>query len=216
MPLRVVVLISGRGSNLKAILDANDPLVEVCAVISNQVDAKGLEHAHTRNIPTEIVNHKDFKTRLEFDKALQQRIDFYQPQLIVLAGFMRILSPEFATHYQGRLINIHPSLLPAFKGLHTHERVLKAGVKVHGVSVHFVTAELDAGPVIVQAQIPVLPEDDADTLAARLLKEEHRIYPQAVHWIAEGRVQLIKQQVFLDGKPLSYVLPDNYPLGDES
>ncbi len=214
MSLRVVVLISGRGSNLKAILETDDPLVDVCAVISNRANAKGLDYAHSCNIPTEVMDHKKFNTRFDFDAALWQLIDTYQPQLVVLAGFMRILSPEFVTHYQGHLINIHPSLLPAFKGLHTHERVLKAGVNIHGVSVHFVTAELDAGPVIIQAQIPVLPEDDPETLATRLLKEEHRIYPQAIHWIAEKRVQLVKQQVFLDGKPLSYVLPDNYPMGD--
>ncbi len=181
----LVALISGRGSNLKAIIDANDPLIEIRAVISNRPDAKGLIYAQENGIPTEVLDHKQFATRKSFDTHLQTSIDHYQPKLIVLAGFMRILSSEFVAHYQGRLINIHPSLLPAFKGLNTHQQALEAGVKEHGASVHFVTEDLDAGPVIIQASVPVLPDDDSESLGARVLIEEHRIYPQAIHWFAE-------------------------------
>ncbi|MDM8565419.1 phosphoribosylglycinamide formyltransferase [Candidatus Halobeggiatoa sp. HSG11] len=196
----IVILISGRGSNLKAIIDAKDPLIEIKAVISNKSQAGGLLYAKQNNIKTEVLNHKNFKTRLEFDQALQICIDKYQPELIVLAGFMRILSAEFVNHYQKRIINIHPSLLPTFKGLHTHKRVLEAKIKQHGASVHFLTEELDAGPVIIQAQVPVFSDDNEDTLAARVLNEEHRIYPQAIHWFAEGRLKLRGQQVFLDNQ----------------
>jgi len=188
--LPLVVLISGRGSNLKAIIDAADPLVDIRAVISNRQQAKGLLYAKQAGIPTEIMAHTRFKTRIDFDTALQTRIDFYQPKLLILAGFMRILSPGFVAHYQGRLLNIHPSLLPAFRGLQTHQRVLESGIKEHGASVHFVTEDLDAGPVITQARVPVLPDDDEESLAARVLQVEHRIYPQAIHWFAQGRLQL--------------------------
>jgi len=194
--LPIVVLISGRGSNLKAIIDAQDPLVEICAVISNKSQAGGLLHAKQANIKTEVLD----KNRAEFDKALQICIDKYQPKLIVLAGFMRILSPELVNHYQGHIINIHPSLLPAFKGLHTHRRALESKVNQHGASVHFVTEDLDSGPIIIQAQVPVFPEDDEAILAARVLIEEHRIYPQVIHWFAEGRLKLHEQQVFLDNQ----------------
>ncbi len=194
--LPIVVLISGRGSNLKAIIDAKDPLVDICAVISNKSQAGGLLYAKQANIKTEVLDN--FKTRAEFDKALQICIDKYQPKLVVLAGFMRILSPEFVNHYQGYIINIHPSLLPAFKGLHTHKRALESKVDKHGASVHFVTEELDAGPIIIQAQVPVFPEDNEETLEARVLNEEHRIYPQAIHWFAEGRFKL--NEVFLDNQ----------------
>jgi phosphoribosylglycinamide formyltransferase-1 len=199
-PLPIVVLISGRGSNLQAIIDAADPLVDIKAVISNRPDAKGLASAQAANIVTEIIDHRQFSDRETFDEALQKRIDNYQPSLVVLAGFMRILSDKFVAHYRGRLLNIHPSLLPKFKGLHTHERALAEGVKEHGASVHFVTEALDAGPVILQAKVPVLPTDDVDTLAARVLKEEHRIYPQVIHWFAEGRLQLRGDKFFLDGQ----------------
>jgi len=188
--LPLVALISGRGSNLKAIIDAADPLIEIRAVISNRPQAPGLLYAQQAGIATQIIDHKTFKSRIEFDTALQTAIDHYQPKLVILAGFMRILSPDFIKHYRGRLLNIHPSLLPAFKGLHTHQRVLQSNMEEHGTSVHFVTEELDSGPVIIQARVPVLPDDDEDSLAARVLQEEHRIYPQAIHWFAQGRVQL--------------------------
>ncbi len=202
--LPLVALISGRGSNLKAIIDAADPLVEIRAVISNRPQAAGLLYAQQVGIATAIVDHTLFKTRLDFDNALQAAIDQYQPQLVILAGFMRILSPELVAHYRGRLFNIHPSLLPAFKGLHTHRRVLESGVKVHGASVHFVTEDLDAGPVIIQARVPVLPDDNEDSLAARVLQQEHRIYSQAIHWFAEGRLQLQGQVALLDGQPITF------------
>lgn len=202
--LPLVALISGRGSNLKAIIDAADPLVEIRAVISNRSPAAGLLYAQQAGIATAIVDHTLFKTRFDFDMALQTAIDQYQPQLVILAGFMRILSAELVAHYRGRLFNIHPSLLPAFKGLHTHRRVLESGVKEHGASVHFVTEDLDAGPVIIQARVPVLPDDNEDSLAARVLQQEHRIYSQAIHWFAEGRLQLQGQVALLDGQPLTF------------
>lgn len=190
--LAVVILISGRGSNMQAIVAARDPLVEVRAVISNRADAAGLQFAQQQGIATEVLAHQDFSSREAFDQALIARIDQYAPDLLVLAGFMRILTPEFVEHYAGRLINIHPSLLPKYKGLHTHARVLAAGDAVHGATVHFVTAELDAGPTILQAEVPVFPDDDEDKLAARVLEQEHRIYPQAIHLFAEGRVTFLK------------------------
>jgi phosphoribosylglycinamide formyltransferase 1 len=200
--LPIVALISGRGSNLKAIIEAQLPLVEIRAVISNRPEAPGLRYAEEAGISTEVLDHTQFKSRLEFDTALQACIDHYQPKLVVLAGFMRILSSQFVAYYQGRLFNIHPSLLPAFKGLHTHKRALEAGVKEHGVSVHFVTEDLDSGPVIIQARVPVLSDDDEESLAARVLEQEHRIYPEAIQWFAEGRLQLQENTVFLDGKPV--------------
>lgn len=200
--LPLVALISGRGSNLKAIIDAADPLIDIRAVISNRPQAPGLLYAQQAGMATQVIDHKTFKSRLEFDTALQTAIDHYQPKLLILAGFMRILSPDFIKHYRGRLFNIHPSLLPAFKGLHTHQRVLESNMKEHGASVHFVTEELDAGPVIIQARVPVLPDDDEDSLAARVLQEEHRIYPQAIHWFAQGRLQLQGQTTLLDGKAI--------------
>lgn len=198
--LPIVVLISGRGSNLQAIIDAADPLVAIKAVISNRPEAKGLAYAQAANIETQIIDHKKFTDRVAFDKALQQCIDNYQPRLVVLAGFMRILTDAFVKHYQGRLLNIHPSLLPKFTGLNTHERALAEGVKEHGASVHFVTATLDSGPVILQAKVPVLPTDNATTLANRVLAVEHRIYPQVIHWFAEGRLQWQQGKVFLEGQ----------------
>jgi phosphoribosylglycinamide formyltransferase 1 len=194
MTLRVVVLISGSGSNLQALIDAaqiTPHLFQVVAVMSNIPSAYGLERARLAGISTEVLRHQDFAQREAFDAALQARIDAYEPGLVALAGFMRILSPAFVRHYEGRLINIHPSLLPDFRGLHTHQRALDAGVKEHGASVHFVTAELDAGPVIIQARVPVLDADNAATLAARVLQQEHVIYPQAVRWFAEGKAVLM-------------------------
>ncbi|RKZ59082.1 MAG: phosphoribosylglycinamide formyltransferase [Candidatus Parabeggiatoa sp. nov. 2] len=201
--LPLVALISGRGSNLKAIIDAADPLIEIRAVISNRPQAPGLGYAIEAGISTEVIDQTQFKSRLEFDTALQTRIDDYQPKLVILAGFMRIFTPEFVAHYQGRLLNIHPSLLPAFRGLHTHRRVLESDAQEHGASVHFVTDDLDAGPVIIQARVPVLPDDDENSLAARVLREEHRIYPQAIHRFAEGRLQLQGKQTLLDGQPIN-------------
>jgi phosphoribosylglycinamide formyltransferase-1 len=203
-PLRLVVLISGRGSNLQAIINAKDPLVHIVAVISDKPSAKGSLIAQQAGIVTEVIDPSLWSDRASYDSALRERIDSYQPELIALAGFMRILTPEFVNHYQGRLINIHPSLLPNFKGLHTHERALKAGVKEHGASVHFVTEELDSGPVILQARVPVYPEDTPERLADRVLRQEHRIYSQVIHWFAEERLKLQGQYVLLDGQPITF------------
>ncbi len=164
--------------------------VEIVAVIANKADAGGLAIAQQHGIATDVVPHRDYAGREDFDAALAKAIDQYSPDLVVLAGFLRVLTAGFVEHYAGRLINIHPSLLPAFPGLHTHERALAAGCKLHGATVHFVTPELDHGPIIIQAAVPVLPDDDADTLAARVLRQEHIIYPRAVRWFAEGRLQV--------------------------
>lgn len=203
--LRIVVLISGRGSNLQAILDSvarGELPVEICAVISNRPAAQGLERARRAGIPALTLDHKAFAGRDDFDAALTELIDSYHPDLLVMAGFMRRLTPGFMEHYQGRMINIHPSLLPKFPGLHTHERAITAGEQEHGASVHFVTLEVDAGPVILQARVPVLPEDDPDTLAARVLEQEHLIYPLAIRWFAEGRIRLEGNRAFFDDQPL--------------
>ncbi|WP_137939419.1 phosphoribosylglycinamide formyltransferase [Chitinivorax sp. B] len=186
---RIVMLISGRGSNMQAILDAKPP-VEFAAVIANKADAGGLAIASAHGIPTAVLSHKDFDSRERFDTALAQLIDTFQPDLVVLAGFMRILSEGFVRHYEGRMINIHPSLLPAFTGLHTHARALEEGCKLHGCTVHFVTAELDHGPIIAQAAVPVMDDDTPETLSARVLQQEHLLYPAVVRWIAEDRVTL--------------------------
>ena len=183
----IVILISGRGSNMQAIVEAGLP-VRVAAVISNVADAAGLDFARSRGIPTAVVNHRDYPSREEFDAELAATLDRYAPDLVVLAGFMRILSDGFVRRYEGRLINIHPSLLPAYPGLHTHRRALEEGVKVHGCTVHFVTPRLDHGPIMVQAAVPVLPGDTEETLAARVLRQEHRIYPLALRWFAEDRL----------------------------
>ncbi len=204
-PLPIVVLISGGGSNLQAIIDAVEQQhlpVEIRAVISNCANAYGLQRARNHGIETQVIDHREFADRESFDLALQQTIDSYAPELVVLAGFMRILTPEFVAHYQGRLFNIHPSLLPEYRGLHTHRRALEANDTRHGASVHFVTSDLDGGPVIIQAEVPVLAGDDPDTLAARVLVQEHKIYPEAIHWFAEGRLKLEKEIPYLDGKPL--------------
>ena len=204
--IRLVVLISGRGSNLQAILDraaSGELPVEVAAVISNRPGVQGLERARRAGVPALELDHKDFPDRPAFEAALIELIDGYQPDLVVLAGFMRLLTAGFTDHYRGRLLNIHPSLLPKFRGLHTHERALAAGETEHGASIHFVTAELDGGPVIVRARVPVLPGDDPDTLAARVLEQEHRLYPLAIRWFAEGRLRLEGEQVWFDGEPLT-------------
>ena len=180
---RLVILISGRGSNMRSIIEAiNHQQLDarVAAVISNRPDAAGLEYASSQSIPTKIVDHKAFEDRESFDRALAQQIDEFNPDYVILAGFMRILTAEFVEHYQNKLINIHPSLLPKFKGLDTHQRAINAGEKEHGASVHFVTAELDDGPVIMQAKVKVMPDDSAQTLAARVLEQEHQLYPAAI------------------------------------
>ena len=201
--MSVVVLISGRGSNMRALLDARVP---VSAVISNCADAEGLTVAAARGVATGIVAHREYPTREAFDAALSAEIDRFSPRLVALAGFMRILTPAFVERYRARMLNIHPSLLPAFPGLDTHERALRAGVKVHGCTVHFVTAELDHGPIVAQAAVPVLADDDAARLAARVLAQEHVIYPRAVHWFLDGRLTLGNGVVHVKGTDAQLVL----------
>jgi phosphoribosylglycinamide formyltransferase 1 len=194
----IVILISGRGSNMEAIVRAQQAEAwpaRIAAVISNKPDAKGLAFAQAHGIPTAVVPNKEFPTRDAFDAALQQTIDRFAPDLVVLAGFMRILTAPFVEHYAGRMLNIHPSLLPLFPGLHTHRQALDAGVEEHGATVHFVTAELDHGPAVIQARIPVLPGDTEDSLAERLLAEEHVIYPQAVRLFIEDRLSIVDGEV---------------------
>jgi len=189
----IVILISGRGSNMEALIaarDAGNLPVNIAAVISNRPDAAGLETAMKAGIVAHFVDHKGFAGREAFDAALAECIDQFSPDLVVLAGFMRILSEGFVRHYEGRLLNIHPSLLPSFPGLHTHQRALDEGVRIHGCTVHFVTPALDHGPVVIQAAVPVLDSDDEASLAARVLRQEHRIYPQAVRWFAEDKLRL--------------------------
>lgn len=186
----VVILISGRGSNMEALVRACPAGAQVRAVISNRADAAGLDFARAQGIATDVVAHRDFPSREAFDAALAQAIDRFAPDWVVLAGFMRVLTEGFVAHYAGRLLNIHPSLLPAFPGLDTHARALAAGVCLHGATVHFVTPELDGGPPIMQAAVPVLPDDDEDALAARVLAQEHRLYPQALAACVRGDVRL--------------------------
>ncbi|WP_300332104.1 phosphoribosylglycinamide formyltransferase [Accumulibacter sp.] len=196
--ISLVILISGRGSNMAALLDAagrGDLPVRIAGVVANRPDAAGLATAAAAGVPTCVVDHRAFAGRAEFDAALAEAIDACAPDLVVLAGFMRILGEAFVQRYAGRLLNIHPSLLPAFPGLHTHRRALAEGVRIHGCSVHFVTADLDHGPIVVQAAVPVLDSDDEETLAARVIAQEHRIYPLAVRWFAEGRLQLRQGRV---------------------
>jgi phosphoribosylglycinamide formyltransferase-1 len=200
----IVVLISGNGSNLQALIDASaQGGYSISAVISNKADAFGLIRAQQAGIPTRIIKHLDYPDRETFDQRLLEEIDGFAPDLLVLAGFMRILSARFVQHYAGRILNIHPSLLPHYRGTQTHERVLAAGEKEHGVSVHFVTEELDGGPVILQAVVPVLSEDTRAELAARVSRQEHRIYPQAVSWFAAGRLCMREGAAWLDGVPLA-------------
>lgn len=200
----VVVLISGSGSNLQALIDSqgDDNPARIRAVISNRADAYGLTRAQNAGIATQVLDHKAFAGREAFDSALIEAIDVFQPDLVVLAGFMRILTPAFVRHYAGRLLNIHPSLLPLYKGLHTHQRALEAGDAEHGCSVHFVTEELDGGPLVIQAVVPVQPGDTAESLAMRVHMQEHRIYPMAVRWFAEGRLRLGAAGAMLDGEKL--------------
>ena len=198
----VVILISGRGTNLQAIIEqiaAGRLAIAIRSVISNRPDAPGLKHARDAGLATLVVDQREYADRAEFDAALMRGIDLHAPRLVVLAGFMRILGDAFIRHYAGRLINIHPSLLPAFKGLNTHARALAAGMKHHGASVHFVTPEVDSGPIIAQATVPVLASDTPETLAERVLGVEQRIYPMAIQWLVAGRLVIDQGRVLLDG-----------------
>lgn len=192
--MNVVILISGRGSNMQAIVNAKIAGADIKAVISNRPDAAGLKWAKEQGLTVDSLNHQDFPDRASFDQALMEKIDAYRPDLVVLAGFMRILTPEFCRHYEGRMMNIHPSLLPSFPGLHTHEQAIAAGCKIAGCTVHFVTEELDHGPIISQAAVPILPYDTAEDVANRVLRCEHQIYPQAVADFVSGSLQLIQGQ----------------------
>ncbi|AEY01027.1 phosphoribosylglycinamide formyltransferase [Oceanimonas sp. GK1] len=210
---RILVLISGNGSNLQTLLDqaAEGRLGgEVVAVISNKADAYGLERARRANVATEVLPGRDFADRESYDAALLTLMEGYQPDLVVLAGFMRILTPDFVRHYAGRMLNIHPSLLPKYQGLNTHQRAIDAGDDEHGCSVHFVTEELDGGPVILQARVPVFAEDDAAAVAARVQVQEHAIYPLAVRWFCAGRLTMKDGRAWLDGQ----LLPPEGHAGD--
>ena len=204
-PLPVVVLLSGSGSNLQALIDgqqAGELAIDIRAVISNRPGAYGLERARAAGIHAETLDHREFADRESYDTALRDRIEAREPGLVVLAGFMRILTDPLVEHFRGRMLNIHPSLLPAFRGLHTHRRALEAGHREHGCSVHFVIPALDAGPVVAQGVVPVLDDDTEDTLAARVQRQEHRVYPLVVHWYATGRLRLEGETVMLDEQPL--------------
>lgn len=202
---KLVVLISGSGSNLQAIIDqvGNGSIdADISLVLSNNPDVMGLQRASAAGINTEVINHREYDSRDSFDRELIRRIDAEQPQLIILAGFMRIFTPAFTNHYAGRMLNIHPSLLPEFKGVNTHARAIEAGAKQHGASVHFVTSELDGGPLVIQAIVDVEQDDTAETLASRVLQQEHTIYPIAVKWFCEGRLSLDANVVRLDRQAL--------------
>lgn len=205
--LSIVVLISGNGSNLQAMIDAKAAglPIDICAVISNKSDAYGLERARDAHIPTQVVSHQDYASRLDFDAALQNAIEQYHPQLVVLAGFMRRLESPIVSHFLGRMINIHPSLLPKYPGLHTYKKVLRSGDSQHGSSIHFVTDDVDGGPLICQAALDIRPKDTPDSLKSRVQKLEHILYPKALGWFAAERVQLEDQRVLLDNQ----VLPPN-------
>jgi len=214
--LPIVVLISGNGSNLQAIIDAvNNPSnnpdqkplpVDIKLVISSKRNAFGLERAQRAGIPTALLEDTDYETREDYDRALQMLIDEQHPKLVVLAGFMRILSEGFVNHYQDRLINIHPSLLPEYRGLKTHQRAIEAGDKEHGATVHFVTPELDDGPLVLQAKVPVLADDTVETLKQRVLEKEHTIYPLVIRWIAESRLTVKNHRLVFDSSPLDQPL----------
>ena len=193
---RIVILISGRGSNMQAVLEAKLN-VAIAAVISNNPEAKGLRIAHGAGVESKVVNHRDYPDRTSFDRALGDTIAAYRPDLIVLAGFMRILTEEFIERFSGKIMNIHPSLLPAFPGLDTHRRAIAEGVKLHGCTVHFVTPALDHGPIVMQAAVPVLPDDDEERLAARVLEQEHAIYAQAIRWFLDDQLAIEGNRVQL-------------------
>lgn len=197
----IVILISGRGSNMEAIVrtaQAENWPVSIAAVISNRADSAGLDFARQHGIATAVVANKDYPTREQFDTALRAVIDGFTPDLVVLAGFMRILTTPFVQHYAGRMLNIHPSLLPSFPGLATHRQALAVGVKLHGATVHFVTPDLDHGPIVIQAAVPVLSTDSEEVLAERVLQQEHLIYPRAVRWFVEGKLRLDQGRVHID------------------
>lgn len=203
----LVILISGSGTNLQAIIDAiveGTLVADIRCVISNRADAYGLERARRAGIATRVVDHRQYDSRESFDAALQQEIDQFQPELVILAGFMRILTTGFVRHYRGRMLNIHPSLLPKYRGLNTHARAIEAGEAEHGVTVHFVTEELDGGPNVLQAIVPILPGDTPDTLRERVLKQEHFIFPEAIRWFLSGRLKMAGEQALLDGEALPY------------
>lgn len=202
--LPLVVLISGSGSNLQAVIDqvAAGLPAEIRAVVSNRPGVRGLERARLAGIKTRVLDHKRYPDRESYDLALAGLLSEYQPKLVVLAGFMRILSPQFIQRFRGRMLNIHPSLLPKYRGLHTHRRALEAGDTEHGASVHFVTEELDGGPLVLQARVAIEPEDDEERLAAKVLTKEHIIYPMVIRWVAEGRLTCIDGQAVKDGRVL--------------
>lgn len=202
--MKIVVLISGNGSNLEAIINAikQGLDVQILAVISNVADAYGLMRAKQAKIPTHVIAHQAFSSRHDFDRALALQIEQYQPELIVLAGFMRRLTSKFVSHFQGKLINIHPSLLPKYPGLHTHEKALNHGDQWHGASIHFVTDKVDGGPLICQKRLLILSDDNANTLKQRVQQLEHQLYPMVLDWFAHGRLRLEEDQVLLDNQPL--------------
>lgn len=209
--LPVVALVSGRGSNLQSLLDAaatGRPPIAIRSVISNRPGTRALDRAAAAGVPTEVLDHRPFPERAAFDAALADAIDAHAPALIVLAGFMRIFTDAFVERYRTRMLNIHPSLLPAFRGLDTHQRALDAGVERHGATVHFVTPELDGGPPVAQASVPVHADDDADTLAVRVLEREHRLYPLVVDWFARGRLTFDGHTPYLDGRALAQPILD--------
>ncbi|TVP88976.1 MAG: phosphoribosylglycinamide formyltransferase [Pseudomonadaceae bacterium] len=218
MSCRVVVLISGSGSNLQALIEQLDSPAEIVGVIANRPQAYGLQRATVAGIANECLDHQGFSSREAFDQALAERIDSYQPDLVVLAGFMRILTPELVRRYHGRMLNIHPSLLPKYKGLHTHQRALDAGDAEHGATIHFVTEELDGGPLVVQGRVKVIADDSAETLAARVQLIEHRLYPLAVSWFAQGRLRLASQGAELDGELIASggLRMEDYPQTSEA
>ncbi len=199
---KLLVLISGNGSNLQAIIDTCHQKngIDICAVISNKIDAYGLIRAEQAGIKTHVLPYQDSLSREEYDASLMALIDSHKPDLLVLAGFMRILSPEFVTHYQGKILNIHPSLLPKYPGLHTHQKAINAKDKEHGTSVHFVTQQLDAGPIILQAKVQILANDTPDTLAKRVQLKEHKIYPQVIEWFCQKRLQMVDDRALFDGE----------------
>ena len=200
---RAVILISGSGSNLQAFIDqvnSGELDIEISLVISNKADAYGLERANNAAINSDCINHRDFSSRLEFDQALMQRIDQVKPDMVILAGFMRILTPEFVNHYQGRLINIHPSLLPKYPGVDTHQRAIDAEDQWHGASIHFVVPEVDAGPVILQGRLAINSDDTAESLQQRIHKIEHKLYPLAVKWFSQKRLENKNGKILLDGE----------------
>jgi len=204
-PTRAIAMISGRGSNLQAILDAiteKNLYLDICAVVTNRCNALGLTLAKKKSISTHCVDNKDYADRESYDRALLATMEPYHAELIIMAGFIRILTPAFIQHYRGKILNIHPSLLPKYRGLNTHQRALDNRESEHGASVHFVTAELDGGPVIIQSRVPVLNNDSADSLSKRILQQEHKIYPLAIKWFTQGRLKMIGSCAYLDGKAL--------------